>query len=462
MMHIDIDTLASVTAAQLVTRGTLVITSGVVTDTRQLSEGCLFVALSGARFNGNHFAAQAAQQGAAAVIVSEDIEPISAGCSVLKVEDTLLALQALANWWRSQLNPRCVIGLTGSSGKTSTKDMLLAILSQSFRSKATLGNLNNHIGVPLSILSTPADTECCIWEMGMNHAGEIAPLCAMARPHMGIITHIGTAHIEYLGSRDAIAAEKATLVESLPAEGWSIFPAAEEYADFLAERSKAQSLAVGGENSSVRAENINYLATATEYTLHIDGLGSCPIYLPIPGQHMVSNSLLAIAAAWKAGCSLEDMSSGLRELSITHGRLHCREQDGYYIIDDSYNANLESMIAALETVAAMKAPRRRIAVLGLMGELGEHGAELHAALGRRLVQLGFDILLTVADDCANRQALHQAAEGVRLYSCSSHDEAAQCLRNIIQEGDALLFKGSRSAAMERVLQQIFPPAPSES
>ncbi len=462
MMHIDIDTLASVTAAQLVTRGSLVISSGVVTDTRQLSEGCLFVALSGARFNGNHFAAQAAQQGAAAVLVSEDIEPLGDGCSVLKVGDTLEALQALASWWRGQLSPRCVIGLTGSSGKTSTKDMLLAILSQRYRSKATLGNLNNHIGVPLSILSTPSDTECCIWEMGMNHAGEIAPLCAMTRPDMGIITHIGTAHIEYLGSRDAIAAEKATLAESLPPEGWCIFPAAEDYAEFIVERSKAQVILVGENDSFVRAENINYLPTGSEYTLHIEGLGSCPIYLPIPGQHMVSNSLLSIAAAWKAGCSLDDMSAGLRELSLTHGRLHCWEQEGYYIIDDSYNANLESMIAALETVAAMKAPRRRLAVLGLMGELGEHGAELHAALGRRLSQLGFDILLTVAEDCANRQALHEAAQGVLLYSCSSHDEAAQCLRDIIQEGDALLFKGSRSAAMERVLHQLFPPAPSES
>ncbi len=454
MKSIPLDTLCAATGATLVARGTREISSGVTTDTRQLREGCLFVALSGERFNGNRFAAQAAEQGAAAVIVSEEVGTIPPHCSVLRVSDPLLALQSLAQWWRDELEPLCVIGLTGSSGKTSTKDMLLSILRQAMPAEATKGNLNNHIGVPLSVLSTPAGTQATVWEMGMNHAGELAPLCDITRPDMGIITHIGSAHIEYLGSRDNIAMEKCTLARALPASGWLFYPADDEYASMIASQTTAQCLAIGSPECPLQAQDISYHAQGSSYTLCIEGLGSIAIELPTPGRHMVSNSLLAAAAAWKAGCNLTHIAEGLSLSTLTQGRLSCLERAGLFLIDDSYNANLESMRAALDTVADMSEPTRRIAILGAIGELGTHGPAIHREIGQHVRTRDYALLVTVGSLSEDMRALHEGAAGVELHHFSSHEEAASLLVTLCHAGDALLFKGSRSAHMEYTLQSL--------
>ncbi len=454
MKSIDIDTLVQATGGTLVVRGSRVISSGVVTDTRQLEPDCLFVALSGARFNGNLFAAQAAEAGAAAVVVSETVSDVHPDCSVIQVGDTLLALQMLARWWRGELEPIHVIGLTGSSGKTSTKDMLLSILSQRFRAQATRGNLNNHIGVPLSVLSTEQDTEVVVWEMGMNHVGELAPLCDITQPDDGIITHIGSAHIEYMGSRECIAEEKCTLARSLPRTGCLYYPAQDDFADYIATQTTAQCLAMGASDSPFQISDIRFHAQGSEYTLSIEGAGSILIQLPTPGRHMVSNSLLAAAAAWKAGCTLEDIAAGLAQSCLTQGRLSCEQRDGVFIIDDTYNANLESMLAALDTVADMVEPSRCIAVLGPIGELGEHGPAIHRQVGERVHERGFAALFTVGADSENMRALHEGAEGVELHHSDSHEALGVELHRYIASGDAILFKGSRSAAMERVLQTL--------
>ena len=207
MTHLSTTELITSTAGQAVVLGDRAITAGLTTDSRAIVPGCVFLALCGERFDGNNFAAEATQKGAAAVVVSRLVGEYAPGSTVVQVADTLLALQSLAAWWRSRLEPLHVVGLTGSSGKTSTKDMCLSVLSQKFNALATKGNLNNHIGVPLSILGTEKGTEAAIWEMGMNHAGEIAPLCGMTRPQIGIITTIGSAHLEFMGSRQAIASE---------------------------------------------------------------------------------------------------------------------------------------------------------------------------------------------------------------------------------------------------------------
>ncbi len=454
MKSIDIDTLVQATSGTLVARGSRVISSGVVTDTRQLAAGCLFVALSGARFNGNLFAAQAAESGAAAVLVSEELGDLHPDCSIIRVADTLLALQMLACWWRGELEPIRVIGLTGSSGKTSTKDMLLSILSQRFRAQATRGNLNNHIGVPLSVLSTELDTEVVVWEMGMNHVGEIAPLCDITQPDDGIITHIGSAHIEYMGSREVIAEEKCTLARSLPRSGWLYYPAQDNFADYIATQTTAQCLATGAADCPLQATGMRFHAQGSEYTLSIVGEGSILIQLPTPGRHMVSNSLLAATAAWKAGCTLEDIAAGLAQSCLTQGRLSCEQRDGLFIIDDSYNANLESMLAALDTVADMDEPRRCIAVLGPIGELGEHGPDIHRQVGARVAARNFNALFTVGADSENMRALHEGAAGVELHHSESHEAMGVELHRYAASGDAILFKGSRSAAMERVLQVL--------
>ncbi len=457
MTSLSTSDLITATAGTAVVVGERSITAGLTTDSRAITPGCVFVALCGERFDGNNYAAEATQKGAAAVVVSRLAGEYAPGSTVVQVADTLAALQRLATWWRGQLEPLHVVGLTGSSGKTSTKDMCRSVLSQKFSTLATKGNLNNHIGVPLSILSTPQGTQAAIWEMGMNHAGEIAPLCAMTRPQIGIITTIGSAHLEYLGTRQAIAEEKCTVARALPADGFMIYPAMDDFADYIATQTAATPLPVGGCNSPVRALNPRNTATGTTYTLHIDGEGEVEVSLPVPGAHMVSNSLLAAAAGWKLGCSLPEIAAGLSASSLTHGRLACKEVEGYTVVDDTYNANPESMKAALETVAALRGPKRHIAVLGKMGELGEGGIAAHAEMGWCAASLGYAAVVVVGPECPETLALCQAAsESIPALLVNTPAEAAAALRALMQPGDALLFKGSRSAGMERSMYELFP------
>lgn len=457
MTSLSTSDLITATAGTAVVVGERSITAGLTTDSRAITPGCVFVALCGERFDGNNYAAEATQKGAAAVVVSRLAGEYAPGSTVVQVADTLAALQRLATWWRGQLEPLHVVGLTGSSGKTSTKDMCRSVLSQKFSTLATKGNLNNHIGVPLSILSTPQGTQAAIWEMGMNHAGEIAPLCAMTRPQIGIITTIGSAHLEYLGTRQAIAEEKCTVARALPADGFMIYPAMDDFADYIATQTAATPLPVGGCNSPVRALNPRSTATGTTYTLHIDGEDEVEVSLPVPGAHMVSNSLLAAAAGWKLGCSLPEIAAGLSASSLTHGRLACKEVEGYTVVDDTYNANPESMKAALETVAALRGPKRHIAVLGKMGELGEGGIAAHAEMGWCAASLGYAAVVVVGPECPETLALCQAAsESIPALLVNTPAEAAAALRALMQPGDALLFKGSRSAGMERSMYELFP------
>ncbi len=456
MQSIAISDLITATAGQAVATGNRAVTAGLTTDSRAVTPGCIFLALSGERFDGNNFAA-AASTDAAAVIVSRLTGDYHPDCTVIQVPDTLVALQELALWWRGRLAPLHVVGLTGSSGKTSTKDMCLSVLSQRFNALATKGNLNNHIGTPLSILSAEKGTEAAIWEMGMNHAGELAPLCRMTQPHIGIITTIGSAHLEFLGSREAIAQEKCTVARALPADGYMIYPAADDFAATIAASTQATPLPVGGADSAVRALNVRSTATGSSYDLHIDGVGEVRVNLPVPGAHMVSNSLLAAAAGWKLGCTLQQIADGLSAAALTKGRLGCKEVDGFTVVDDTYNANPESMKAALHTVASLRGPKRCIAVLGKMGELGEGGIAAHAEIGLCAAGLGYTAVVVVGPDCAETQALCQAAaERIPAMLVSTPAEAAAALRHIMEPGDAILFKGSRSAGMERCIYELFP------
>ena len=454
MTTIDLQQLAAATGAELVAQGCRAITAGLTTDSRAVAPGCIFLALKGERFDGNLFAAEASHT-AAAVVVSSLQGDYHPDCAVLRVADTLEALQKLALRWREQLEPLHVVGITGSSGKTSVKDMTHAVLATRFTTTATRGNLNNHIGVPLSILSTERGTQAAVWEMGMNHAGELAPLCALTQPQIGIISHIGSAHIGLLGSRDAIAQEKCTLARCLPADGWMLYPAADDYAGYIASQTAAQPLPVGAPDSPVRAANVQMTPQGSEYELIIEGLGSVPVSLPVPGAHMVSNSLLAAAAGWKLGCTLGQIAAGLGSIALTKGRLACRREHGFTIVDDTYNANPESMRAALRTVAEMRGHKRHLAVLGKMGELGEAGVAAHAEVGWFAASQGYAAVIVLGEESAETLALcHAAAESVPALLVTTPAEAAAALRQLAEPGDALLFKGSRSAGVERVIAEF--------
>ena len=452
MNPISAQQLADILGATLASgSGDVVVTGGVSTDTRKLPAGSLFVALRGENFNGDRFAAQALASGAVVAIVESWEGKPPANTAVIVVPNTLRALQRLACWWRKQLN-LSVVGITGSNGKTSTKDFTAAVLSQRFKVSATLGNLNNHIGVPLTVLATTPEHTAAVWEMGMNHSGEIAPLCEIARPKYGIITNIGTAHIEFMGTREAIAEEKGMLARALPPDGILFLPATCEFRDYLRQRTRSAMIAVGNGRGLVRAENLRFGLDGTCFTLVIEGLETAEVSLPVPGRHMVTNALLASAVGWKLGISPAEIATGLSNASLTGGRLDRYQHHGMTVIDDTYNANPESMAAAIETLADTPVAdgARRIIVLGRMGELGQHAPAAHLRTGA----LAAERDLTVLAVGEGAEGIAQGAKDAPHFS--NLEQAAEWLTREVKPGDVVLFKGSRSATVERVMHAAFP------
>lgn len=417
-------------------------------DTRTLVPGDLYFALRGENFDGNAFIKQAVAKGAGAAVLDDPHAPRPAELPVILVEDGLKALQRLAEAWRDRLALK-VIGITGSNGKTSTKEFTAAVLSTRYRTVKTQGNLNNHIGVPLSILSAEVADGAAVWEVGMNHPGEIAPLAALVRADVGIITNIGVAHIEFLGSREAIAKEKRALLESLRPEGVAVIPANDDFSDFLASGTVARVMRVGGSDSDVRAEDIQVTMEGTSFRI-LAGGEQVSARLPVPGLHMVSNALLAVGAGLACGLSLEECAEGLEQTPLIAGRLAKRVVRGITFLDDTYNANPDSMVAALEVLKSLKCDGKRIAVLGCMGELGSHAGEGYRRVGSHG---GADILIAVGADTL---PMAEAAGGhfaeVRCFG--STDEASEFLRQIVDESDLILVKGSRAAQMETVINSF--------
>lgn len=444
--------LAALIGATLVAGdGATLAHAGVCTDTRMLVPGCAFFALKGENFDANTFAEKALQQGASVAVVSQWVGENLHGGSVLLVSDPLHALQRLATWWRGQLNLH-VIGLTGSNGKTSTKDFTAAVMTQQFSTLATRGNLNNHIGLPLTVLATKPSHQAAVYEMGMNHPGEIAPLAAIARPQIAIITNIGSSHIEFMGTREAIAREKAAIAANLTEEETLIVPHDCNFLPLIRSLTRAHVMTTGGEEDIIRATNIREDDGHMKFSLEC-GHSAAGVDLPVAGRHMVANALLAAAAGYVCGLSVEQMASGLNQATLTSGRLRRFVSRGITVFDDTYNANPESMVAGLETLAAapVSGSGKRYAVLGRMGELGMHAADGGRQVGECAQRLSLQVV-TVGDeaDLISRHAGSQARH------FSDRDEAAAFLTQQLQADDVVLFKGSRAAAMERVMKQIFP------
>jgi UDP-N-acetylmuramoyl-tripeptide--D-alanyl-D-alanine ligase len=424
--------------------------AGVSTDTRTLVRGAVFFALRGENFDGDAFARVALDAGAAIVIVHHwQGGGLADGAAVIEVPDTLLALQRLALWWRKQLDLP-VVAITGSNGKTSTKDFTTAVLSRKYEVSATRGNLNNHIGVPLTVLATTIEHTAAVWEMGMNHSGEIAQLCEIARPKFGVITNIGTAHIEFLGSQDSIAEEKGSLARALPQDGVLFILATCEYHEYLRQRTKAHLISVGNGRGLVRAEDLCFEAERTRFTLVIEDDGTAEVVLSVVGRHMVTNALLAAAVGWKLGVPIAEIAAALTSATLTGGRLNRYSCRGVTVIDDTYNANPESMVAAIETLSDMPLPHggRKIIVLGRMGELGVHAPAAHLRIGEFAAKHG----LTVIAVGAGAENIARGADDAPYFPIL--DDAAEWLSAEVKPGDAVLF--SRTATVEKVMNQAFP------
>ena len=423
------------------------------TDSRTIRSGDLFVALRGEKFDGHLFVEEAARRGALGAIVEEKWHGrTGADFSLLRVPDTLLAYQEIAAQYRRSLGIR-VIAITGSNGKTSTKDFTASVLARRFRVAKTEGNFNNHVGLPRTMLQASDRDEIGVWEIGMNHPGEIAPLAQLAKPEVAIITNIGIAHIEFMGSREAIAQEKGDLAASLGAEGTLILHSADEFAERIARRTEGRVIFAGIDQGEVQARDIAQTAGGAEFEL-LEGGHRCHAVLPVPGLHMVQNALLAVAAGRLFGVSLEECAAGLMAAPLTKARLQIKTIHGVQFIDDSYNANPDSTKAALRTLAELETGGKRLAVLGQMLELGDQSRRGHLEVGELAASLGIDRLIAIGRDSAEIAAGAESAGLTKSSVVSGPEEAADLLCASARPGDLVLIKGSRSARTERVLEEF--------
>jgi UDP-N-acetylmuramoyl-tripeptide--D-alanyl-D-alanine ligase len=434
------------------------IVSKVSTDSRTLQPGDLFVPLQGENFDGHKFIRQASERGAVGAMVEESWKGTAPSAfALIRVPDTLLGYQNLAASYRRSL-PLRVIAITGSNGKTSTKDFVAATLSRGFRVTKTEGNFNNHVGLPQTMLAASSSDEIAVWEIGMNHPGEIAALAKLAAPDAAIVTNVGLAHIEFMGSREAIAAEKGALAEAVGVDGTVILNADDPFSQGIADRTKAKVIFAGIENGSVHANEVSQSPTGCEFTI-LEGAHRCRAQLPVPGIHMVQNAMLAVAAGRAFGLSLEDCAAGLASAPLTKARLQIKEINGIQFIDDSYNANPDSMKAALRTLVELDTDGRRIAVLGEMSELGEESEGGHREVGEAAAAFGIDKLIAVGPAGAGMARAAQEAGLEKSIFVATTVDAAQLLAKTAAPGDLILVKGSRSARMERVLEAFSKLAP---
>ncbi len=438
---------------------------GISTDSRAVGHGELFLALRGDKFDGHRFVADVAAGGGLGAVVARDffrVAELPPGFAIVEVDDTLLAYQRIAAHYRRSL-PLRVVAITGSNGKTSTKDFTAAALGNKFRVLKTEGNFNNHIGVPRMLLRAEPADEIAVLEMGMNHPGEIAPLAVMAAPQVAIITNVGTAHIEYMKTRAAIAREKGVLAEAVDSTGTVVLNAEDDFTASIAARTSALVIRVGLDRGDLRAEKFQQTIEGSRFEV-VSDTGRVEAMLPVAGRHMVLNALLALAAAQACGSTLEEAVAGLSQARLTKGRLELKRVRGLQILDDTYNANPDSMTAALQTLARVPADGRRIAVLGRMGELGDQAEAGHRRVGEAAAAENIDQLIGVGTEA--RLIVESAREaGLRdATAVETVEEAAALLQRTARAGDTILVKGSRSAAMERViaaLSQSSPPIQAE-
>ena len=355
-----------------------------------------------------------------------------------------MALQKLARWYREQLEV-VVIGITGSNGKTTTKDFCASVIGQRHAVHATRGNLNNHIGLPLTLLEADDTDEVLVVEMGMNHPGEIAPLCEIAKPQIGIITNIGHAHIEFMGSKEAIAEEKGALARSLPEVGTLLITAGCEFAEYFSSRSSARSIPVGNGRGVIRAESLRTSGEGSFFDLVIDGERSSGVHLKVAGRHMVNNALLAAGAGWVLGLSPDEISRGLEVAPLTGGRLRCFERGGITIYDDTYNANPDSTKESIDLLSNYK--KQTTLVLGDMLELGKYKKKLHREVGEYANAKGIDFLLGYGD--LTKHTI--ASFGNNGFHFENEDDLKNYLKENITSKDVILIKGSRGMRMERFI-----------
>ncbi|BDA56768.1 TPA: UDP-N-acetylmuramoyl-tripeptide--D-alanyl-D-alanine ligase [Raoultella ornithinolytica] len=446
MIRLMLSQLADVTRGELHGRDLAV--DEVTSDTRKITAGCLFVALKGERFDAHDFAEQAKQAGAGALLVSRQLE-----CDLpqVVVKDTRLAFGELAAWVRQQV-PARVVALTGSSGKTSVKEMTAAILGQCGNTLYTAGNLNNDIGVPMTLLRLTPEHRYAVIELGANHQGEIAWTVSLTRPEAALVNNLAAAHLEGFGSLAGVAKAKGEIFTGLPENGIAILNA--DNNDWLNWQSvigarKVWRFSPNAANSDFAASQIHITSHGTEFTLQTP-MGSVDVLLPLPGRHNIANALAAASLAMAVGADLNAVKAGLAQLKAVPGRLFpITLAENQLLLDDSYNANVGSMTAAVQVLSEM--PGYRVLVVGDMAELGTESEACHRQVGEAAKAAGLDRVLSTGVLSAEISR----ASGVGEHLSDKASLVAR-LRELTAEHKiiTILVKGSRSAAMEEVVRAL--------
>jgi UDP-N-acetylmuramoyl-tripeptide--D-alanyl-D-alanine ligase/murE/murF fusion protein len=416
------------------------------------------VAIRGERLDGHAFVQKAFECGAVAALVDRSWESKIEGdhFPLIRVTDTRKALQELAHVWRMK-SGATIIGLTGSSGKTTTKEMTAACLSGAGRVCATEGNLNNDIGLPLSLLKMSEDTDYGVFEAGMNHRGEISVLADILKPQGAVISSIGNAHIEFLGSIENIAHEKADLLRALPQDGFAVLCRETTCFDILAKASAAPVI-----TTSFVTRDVDFFGELLDVSTGMiriherDTNVKIDMSSGLPGAHNASNALLAFATARCAGVTAQQAVAGMKHVLMPGKRWEVMDRKGIHIVNDAYNANPDSMIAVMKTFMVMPCKGRRILVLGDMRELGAHSEALHRLVGKEISACAPDAFFAVGEMATTFMADEAMACGfpaARVQVAQTTHEAAQQLSDYVCEGDSVLLKASRGMTLEKILDE---------
>ena len=433
---------------------------GVSIDSRETKNGDLFFALKGPNFDGHDFIYEAMEKGAYGVVTSHEINSpdLPAGVWVIRTADTYKALQKLANYNRQRFGT-FVIAVTGSTGKTSTKDMIHSIFSQCMETAKTPGNFNNEIGVPLTLLDLGGHHEACIVELAMRAPGEIHELSRIAEPDMGVITNIGESHIGILGSLKNIAKAKAELIGSLREGGVAVLNGDCSYTAEIKDMVKGRGVLFGlkASNEVIGKDIVNLGKEGTRFNIEY-GSREFTVHVPIPGIHSVYNALAAATTALVSGLDMFTITNGLASPDLTCQRMGIIEAaSGFTLIDDSYNASPSSVNAALHVLEDIRSTGgKTIAILGNMLELGHIADEAHRNLGKTAIDCSVDILITIGDlAClAGEEAILLGKDPNTVFMLNSKSQAIDIIKTLLRPGDAVLVKGSRSMEMEEISKEI--------
>ena len=450
MLELNLQEIVKATKGALLKEADVKEIKAVSTDTRKIEEGTMFIALKGENFNGNNYVLDAFNKGAKIAIVDEvkcDLNELKEDVALIKVQNTGRALMDLAKFYREKLGLK-VVGITGSAGKTSTKDLVAAVLSYKYKVFKTKGNFNNEIGLPLMILELDSTYDVAILEMGMRGLGQIKELAEIASPDLGIITNIGISHIEILKTRENILKAKMEIATFFDKNNTLVVCGND---DFLGALPEAQYKIVKtgvGENFEIGAKNIALEELSSKFTVYV-GEKEEEFSLDMPGEHNISNLMLGIAIAKELGVSFEEMKRGLKNIEATSMRLELIKKDGFSILNDCYNSSPVAVKSAIDVMKNIEG-KRRIAVLGTMRELGHKSEEAHEEIGKYAKENGIEKVLCFGDFSENIKEGY--GEGCTVYE--NKEELIKDLLNIICDGDIILVKASRSLKFEEITKAL--------